>query len=95
MKSERKPMNMTLLLQDPVQDKFPEESLHGALRRTRVVGQGTARPASRSSYAGTRVRGHRASPAYDAFNSPSPSQVIRGPSILGRAFAMGAGSESH
>lgn len=63
------------ILQDPVQDKFPEESMHGALRRNRIGSHSAARPASRSSNAGARNRGHQASPAYDQFNSNSPSQV--------------------
>ena len=63
------------VLQDPVQDKFPEESMHGALRRNRIGGQNTARPASRSSQAGTRGRGIKADPAYEPYNNHSPSQV--------------------
>ena len=68
-------LSTALTWQDPVQDKFPEESMQGALRRNRIGGQNTARPASRSSQAGARGRGHQASHAYDPFNNHSPSQV--------------------
>ena len=62
-------------LQDPIEDKFPDESTQAVLRRNRISStQQLARANSRGSNAGHRGRSHAGSPAYDPF-LPSPSQV--------------------
>lgn len=67
-----RPCSAFLCLQDPIEDKYPDESTQAVLRRSRInATQQLARANSRGSGAGHRGR---SSPAYDPF-LPASSQV--------------------
>ena len=76
--------------QDPIEDKFPDESTQAVLRRNRISStQQLARANSRGSNAGHRGRSHAGSPAYDPF-LPSPSQVSLQPAAASSPVRQGS-----
>ena len=79
--------------QDPIEDKFPDESTQAVLRRNRISStQQLARANSRGSNAGHRGRSHAGSPAYDPF-LPSPSQVSQHPTAASSPRSKAAACE--
>lgn len=75
-------------LQDPIEDKYPDESRQAVLRRNRISStQSLSRANSRGSGAGQRPRSHVNSPAYDPF-LPSGPQARCHPELKSSADSL-------